>query len=280
MTINNWRRSVNQTTGTHTSTLLSTCINSKVKPYPAPIDVFYTETKDIISKFAPQDFLTCDWLGSYLSLGIFSSTENYFREIFSEIISICPCAQKTSASSPINLGSVIWHPVGDIARGAFEHLSFADSDMIFKSARNYIGIELKIPQFVKIFEEFDKICELRHGIVHSSRIIAGKNAIKLGLNSSKDKSYITIGYSELQDIMAACNNLVTTINTFLFEKISHRWAIDWRTFPSWSITDEHINFKKIWTIFYSSIDSGHGTIPSKLTLMKCKNMIKSEYGLA
>ncbi|MNC74242.1 hypothetical protein D3C75_1255610 [compost metagenome] len=80
--------------------------------------------------------------------------------------------------------------------------------------------------------------------------------------------------------MAVCNNLVTTINEFLFEKISHRWAIDWRTFPSWDITNEHANFKKIWKIFYSSIDGGHGTIPTSLTLMKCKNMIKSEYGIA
>lgn len=276
----NWRKSVNQVVGTHTLSLLNTCINCKEKMYLAPIDVFYKETKDIISKFSPQDFNNCEWLGSYLSLGVFSSTENYFREMFSEIMHLCPCAQKASANSQINLGSVIWHPDSDIPRGAFEHLSFADSETIFKSSRNYLGIELKTPQTKILFDDFDTICELRHGIVHSSRIIAGKNAIKLGINSSKKKSYINIGYAELQDIMTVCNNLVTTINSFLFEKVSHRWAIDWRGFPSWDRRNEHMRFKNLWNIFYSTTDGARGTIPTAITLMKCKNLIKSEYGLA
>lgn len=275
----NWKRSVNQSVGSVTSAIFTTCITCKQKSDEAPIDIFYKETREILSKFVPDDFTNCEWLGAYLSLGIFSSTENYFRELFSEVMHLCPCSQKASANCQISLGSVIWHPDSDFPRGAFEHLSFADSAVIIKSAKNYIDVDLKITKLNRLFSDFDNICELRHGIVHSSRIIAGKNAIKLGINSSLDKSYINIGYAELQDILLICNRLVTTVNTHLFEILCHRWAIHWRMLPSWNHRFEHAKFKKIWKLFYSIIDSSQSTIPVSISMMKCKNLVKAEYGV-
>lgn len=275
----NWKKSVNGSAGTITPTLLQSCIVHKARNGEAPIDTFYTETRAIQGKFRPENYEDCEWLGSYLSLGIFSSTENYFREIFSEILFLCPSSQKMAADAQINLGSLLWHPTTDYPRGAFENFSFADAKVIVSTAKKYIKVDLETPELKADLENYDNICELRHGIVHSSRIIAGKNAIKLGIDSSKNKSCIVIKYDELQEILAICNSLVSSVNTFLFERLCQRWATDWRRLPSWRREDEHNKFKKIWSILHSSIDARQQRIPTNISMRKCKNLVKATYNI-
>ena len=151
--------------------------------------------------------------------------------------------------------------------------------MIKTTSKKYIKVDLDIPELKAALENFDNICELRHGIVHSGRIIAGKNAIKLGIDSSRDKSCIVIKYSELQDILSICSSLVGSVNTYLFERLCLRWAIEWRRLPSWRPQDEHSKFKKIWELMHSTVDESQEMIPTNITMRKCKNLVKSTYGL-
>lgn len=275
----NWKKSVNGSAGTVTPTLMQTCIVHKQRTGESPIDTFYKETRAIQGKFRPEDYDGCEWLGSYISLGIFSATENYFRELFSEILFICPLSQKLAADAQINLGSLLWHPTTDYPRGAFENLSFADANTIKSTSKKYIKVDLDIPELRAALENFDNICELRHGIVHSGRIIAGKNAIKLGINSSREKSCIVIKYSELQDILSICSSLVGSVNTYLFERLCLRWAVDWRRLPSWRSEDENARFKKIWDLMHSNVDESQQMIPTSITMRRCKNLVKTTYGL-
>ncbi len=163
--------------------------------------------------------------------------------------------------------------------GAFEHISLASADNINNTAKKFIGIDLKSNGLGTILGEFDKICEMRHGIVHSGNVLAGKNGIKLKLQSTNDITKIDIGFAEFQEVMSICNALVVDSNKLLFVEISKRWATSWRNTPGWNNSEASLKFKKIWSVFYSDRDQQNGTIPENMTWIKCRNQIMREFNI-
>jgi len=177
------------------------------------------------------------------------------------------------------LGSVIWHPSNEIERGAFEHISLASADNINSTAKKFIGIDLKSNGLGTILEEFDKICELRHGIVHSGMVVAGKNGIKLKLQSTNDITKIDIDFDQFQEIMSICNALAVDSNKLFFAELAKRWATSWRNTPSWDSSEASLKFKSIWMVFFSPRDQQNGTIPENMTWIKCRNQVMREFNI-
>lgn len=239
------------------------------------IDRFYTDSRSIITLVLPGTNKT-EWLGSLALVALVSTTENYFRNILFELITLCPTTRKNAASNPINLGSAIWFKEKSLEKGAFEHYSFSESKKIIDATRKYIGLELKNTGLIPIIEEFNKICELRHAIVHSSRFLSGRNAINLEIPSSEKEVMIGVGYSEIQEAASICNTLIIAYNQLIFKEIAKRWVLNWRI-PNWTTKEENTSFKKTWDIFYSKIDKSDGTILEVGSWIKCKNLIKKEY---
>lgn len=272
-----WKNAVNQSFGT-----VRININNFVLGQPlvekSPIDIFYEKTRPVVTMASPTLFHNNDWIGAYLLIAIISETENYFRGILSKVIKICFISQKNAANHNINFGSVIWHPSDEVERGAFEGFSFASSDNIISNTKKYVGIDIK-NDLNDILGEFDKLCELRHGIVHAGRVLAGKNAIKLGLPSRNDNSMVIVQYPELQAAIDVCTTLVTSYNKHLFCAMAKRWAEDWRSMPAWSPSKENEYFKSIWKIFRSVNDETSGTITFPGTWIKCKNEVKKAFDI-
>lgn len=275
----NWENCVCQNVGSERIGNLNDYVSLYVVNDRSPIDQFYLEIQNIISLFPIEVWGTNYWVGSLASIAIVSSVENYFRQVFSKVLKICVDSQNLSSSNQISLGSVIWHPSNEIERGAFEHLSLASSEAIKKTANKFIGIDLKAKGLDTILTEFDKVCELRHGIVHSGREVAGKNGIKLMLDSTSSITKIEIDFDQFQEIMSVCNALVVATNKILFVEISRRWATTWRQTPSWNDSKKNLMFKKVWNTFYSLRDKENGTIPENLTLIKCRNQIAINFNI-
>lgn len=273
----NWKKLISQSVGQDQLGSLSSFVRDRSSSSNAPIDDFYNEVRTLLSLSTPS-MTSTDWQGSMYAVAIISSTENYFRSALGKMINICPQSKKNAAENNINFGSVLWHPNESIERGAFEHISFSESKKIIEITRKYIGVELNKSDLLPILNEFNKVCELRHGIVHSARILAGKNALILDLPSSDKDQFITIGYGQLQNIASICTTLVVSYNQHLFEAMVHRWATSWRN-PSWTSEIENESFKKIWSIFHSKVDKANNTIPESGSWIKCRNLIKMEYHL-
>ncbi len=274
-----WRNSINQPSGVERITNLNNYVSRISIPEESPIDQFYKETRDIISFATPQNINTSSTLGALSSVGVVSCCENYFRQIFSAILGVCSDAQKVAALQTVNMGSVIWHPNSEIARGAFEHTSLAGSENIYKTSEKYLGIKLKSLGLDAIFKEFDKVCEFRHGIVHSNRILAGKNGIKLQLASSEQLTRIEINFSKLQEILAVCQAMIISTNAKLFGVMCERWAKSWRLNPSWDASKEGEAFKQIWLLFHSNIDFNNNLTIEKYSWVKCRNEVKREFNI-
>lgn len=202
-----------------------------------------------------------------------SLTENYFREILAGIISICPKAKQKSASKSLNLATA-WIGFGEMEKGAFENTSFSDPKTVKKSLSELIGVNVSNSNQISTpLDEFGKLCELRHAIVHSAGLLAGKNAVKLELPNSRNSVKIKVGYSELQEAAEVCTSLVCAVNIELFINISTKWLNEWPRTPAYR--DQNVNalFKKVWELFYSIFDERNGLISDSLTQIKTRNQI-------
>lgn len=268
-----WRDSVSQTAPAATIADVQQYIALGAVAPESPLDAFYRASQDIV-KVATPAFLTANpAMGPLLLVGLVSVTENYFRDLFTKLIRLCPVARAKCADQSIQLGSVIWHGGLDAERGAFEHISFADAKRVVSTTEKFLDYKLKASS---ILAEFDKVCELRHGIVHSSAVLAGKNAIRLQIASAAGTLRIVVPFAQLQEAASVCTSLVVSINRELFVEMARRWAKEWPKRPSWDPAMSHSLFKSVWTIFHSAIDEANATIPSPMTLMRCKHRVSAD----
>jgi len=131
----------------------------------------------------------------------------------------------------------------------------------------------------ELLQEFGKICELRHGIVHSNSLLAGKNAIKLEIsnNAPNEALKITVGYEQLQECRLISTMLIASFNTEMFEEMAKRWAVDWPKLPSWDSETADALFEQIWLSFYSKVDEQNSSISTPLTMLQCQDRVKQEF---
>ena len=278
----NWREAVNQTINIAKIDDINQYVAPSSSPIDSPIDAFYATTQDILNVAKPDFLHQHPSMGTLLSVGLISASENYFRDLFARIIRICPIAQAASSKEAINLGSVIWHREGQVERGAFEHISFAEEGKIISTCRKFLKYDLKKRGITnELLQEFCKICELRHGIVHSNSFLAGKNAIKLEIpnNAPNQALKITVGYEQLQECGLISTMLTASFNKEMFEEMAKRWAVDWPKLLSWNSAEANALFEQIWTSFYSKTDEQNGSISTTLTMQQCKDRIEREFNL-
>lgn len=277
--MSDWRSCISQSVGSERISDIKDYVSTIGAIQRSPIDEFYHESKTILTLFPYEVWGSNSWTGSLASIAIVSTVENYYRQIFSYILKLCVDTKKNAASNNVNLGSVIWHPLSEVERGAFEHISLASSESINNISKKYVGIDLKKSGLGIILDEFDKVCELRHSIVHSGKVVAGKNGIKLQLKSSDSITKVDIGFEQFQKIMSVCNALVVDSNKTFFEVIVKRWATTWRSAPNWEASHESSKFKDIWNAFFSKRDEENGTISENMTWVKCKNRVAKEFNI-
>jgi len=246
----------------------------------APIDTYYAASIALL-KAADSAYLSAHpSIGPLALVGTVSATENYLRDVLARIIALCPIAQDAAASQSISLGTVIWHSGVLPERGAFEHLSFAGADNTRLTIRKFIGYELKKNGPTEaMLAEFDKVCELRHGIVHSGGIIAGKNALRLQLKRGACGLCTRVTFAELQECADVCTTFVVALNTELFACLAERWATAWRRRATWEPRRANSLFVELWRTFSSATDSRTGQIADPVSLVRCRNAVKQEYNV-
>lgn len=244
-------------------------------PLVSPIDNFYNERNQLLNAITPAYATSHPTVMPLILVGMISITENYFRELLAGIITLCPVAKEKSASKALNLAT-IWFGYSQMEKGAFENISFSDVDAVKKAFNSFIGYEIKASnQLAAPLDEFGKLCELRHAIVHSASMLAGKNAIKLQLPSSGNSVKVQVRFSELQETADICTSLVCAVNLELFKFISQRWLFDWPGTPAYMGQNMNQLFRQVWDLFYSNFDATNGLISVPLTYIKTRNLIIS-----
>lgn len=246
----------------------------------SPIDAFYTERNQILSLCNNVElFDENEVLGPLLYVGIISATENYVRDIFAECIKVCSICKREITEHAISVGSIIWQQGNFVEKGIFENISFSDGAQIKRELKKCLKIEVKKTGLLwSLLDEFDKLCQMRHAVVHSSRLLAGKNAVKISIPPSDTYVQVKVGYAEIQECASICTSLVCEINTFLFNEMARRWAVEWKKDDFWNEKEEKETFDDLWKAFCSIIDNEDPNFES-LSKTKCKNAIKKEFNI-
>lgn len=248
----------------------------------SPVDAFYRTSQEILRAATLQFITNHPAVAGLFLVGLVSATENYFRDVLSRVVTLCPVAQEAAASQQIALSSVIWHG-GDNApeRGALELKSLASAENLRKAFKDFAKLDGKWIEKAKTLngaiDEFDKVCEFRHNLVHSGAVLAGRNAVALQIRGPGRAMMVAPGYAEIQEVADVCTNLVISANTELFAVLAERWAGDWRKKPNWDPGAEHALFKEIWALFRSQRDDANNTIPERVSLIRARNAIRAEF---
>lgn len=240
----------------------------------SPIDRFYIGRDKILQACTPDFANDHPTVTPLLLVGLISLVENYYRDIISSLIKICPVSKEASAEKTINLASV-WFGSNNLEKGALENISFSDARNIQKNLKSIfnINIDRNSNQISAPLNEFTKLCELRHAIVHSSGELSGKNAVKLNLPNSQDPVQVITSYSDIQESAAICTSLVCASNLELFQLMAKRWLHSWPKMPGFDESNLNSTFNKMWKTFFSEIDKNNGLIASPLSMVKTRNRI-------
>lgn len=245
----------------------------------APIDMYRKAIFTILA-YGTSARLTADpFLGRLLVLGIVSASEAYFRAILSACIEMCPIAQTGAANKTINLGGLLWHGREGFSRSAFEHASFTSRKELNSAFSDFLSMPLDDRVFKSLLEEYEIVCQLRHGIVHGDGLLPGKNAVQLDIPRYGKPVRITVDYGRLQDIAAVATTLVATVNRVAFAKMCERWAVQWRRRADWDPAKADARFKAIWTTFHSVDNRRLRQGRSRITRGNCLAEIKTTYNL-
>lgn len=271
-----WRTASNVSSGqTRVQTIDHYLKNDALLPQ-APIDKYYAHRKKVITTATPEFLSQTPWLSGYLLVSLVSSTELYFRDIFSGVISHCSESQRLSAEKQFNMGSVLWHGTERYIRATFENFSLTETGKILSCSKEYLGFEIKkSSKTFSALEEFEKICNLRHGIVHSGAQLPGKNAVKLMAPRNSNLTTIEFGTIALHEAASVCTVLVESYNAELYEEMILRWATKWRQHPTWSTAKENKKLKDIIGLFFSL----ENPVENRPSFRELKNKIMDHYNL-
>lgn len=246
----------------------------------SPIDIFYKQQKEII-RFCTPDFMENNpTLAPLMFVGLVSNVESYFRGVFAHCIKLCPIARKKVSTKAMNLSS-LYFGYDFIELSAFENQSMSDYQVISKNAKAIfdINVNTSISSINSPLLEYQKLCELRHSIVHSNGLINSKNAIELDLPPTKNHYHVQLSFAEIQNAALICTSLICASNIEFFDKMVNRWAFEWRLLPEFNHSNRLDSFKKIWEIFISEIDSTNNSISKPSTIIKTKNKVEKEFNL-
>ncbi|MBB5047567.1 hypothetical protein HNR60_002324 [Rhodopseudomonas rhenobacensis] len=243
------------------------------------IDVFLRRVRETLSYGSSTTLISNDFIGRLLVLGVVAASEAYFREVLSQSMTLCPVARSAAAAKTINLGGLLWHGREGFSRSAFDNSSFSSAKELKSAAQEYIGFKLAESSFGALLQEFDKVCQIRHGIVHGDGVLPGKNAVQLDVPPQQTPVMIVVRFDQLQEVASVVTTLVVTFNRELFALMCQRWAIEWRKRDDWRPDLEGILFSRIWKVFLSEEERKVRKGKSKLTKQACMAATRNQFGI-
>ena len=237
-----------------TETFFDTCY---VEGDLSPIDNFFDNTKDLnilISTLAHIPSILQKKNFNLILLGQISAVESYLREIIRKLIIHDEESKKTSSGMQLSYGAALNYTFEILPEALMEQVSFASKKNIISTFRDFLNIKGHTPSEVSnALEEFEKICQLRHCVIHRFGKLGSNNALKLGIDVHAQclEKPLSLTESHLYDTYIICKNLVLVLNSYLFKSILQRTTII-DGFWTWDLRKDKRKFKKYYEIFKSN----------------------------
>lgn len=196
-------------------------------------------------------------LNNLVLLGFISAVESYLRSLTTRLVWIDPHVEKKVEDMKLSYGAARHHRSIELLAEAFlEDMTFISKEKIESLFRQILGLE-KIPERVQLMlREYERICQLRHCIVHRFGKLGTKNAINLGLKEHREllEKPIQITAAQLQDMALSLFMTVKTINNFVYDGVLKRQAklsTEW----TWDYAIDAARFRTYYEVFSTKLDA-------------------------
>jgi len=236
-----------------TETFFDTCY---VESDLSPIDNFFDNTKDLnilisVLSTIPSSLQKKNF--NLILLGQISAVESYLREIIRKLIIHDIESKQTSAGMQLSYGAALNYTLEILPEALMEQVSFASKKNIISTFKDFLNIKGHLPNEVsEALEEFEKICQLRHCVIHRFGKLGSNNALKLGIDVHAEclEKPLSLDESHLYDTYIICKNLVLVLNSYLFKSILQRTTVI-DGFWTWDLRKDKKKFREYYEIFKS-----------------------------
>lgn len=261
-------------TPSETETFFDTCY---VEGDLSPIDNFFDNIKDLnilISTLTniPSNLQKKNF--NLILLGQISAVESYLREIIRKLIINDEESKQKSSVMQLSYGAALKHTPEILPEALMEHVSFASKKNIESTFKEFLNLNIKGSPPIEIsnaLDEFEKICQLRHCVIHRFGKLGSNNALKLGIDVHAEclEKPLSLTETHLYDTYIICKNLVLVLNNYLFKSILQRTTlID--GFWTWDLRRDKRKFKRYYEIFKSieASETPEGTLQLAYTALR------------
>jgi hypothetical protein len=217
----------------------------------AAIDAFYLRSQKIlVDASRPSiDPLICSLIG----VGLIAAAEAYIRDIIVGMMKICPIARKRCKSEAITIGAFNYYGQDGIGFSLADSISFSNSSTISEKIKLLSGLKSKDSEPLTVaLEEFARICNIRHSIVHACGLVSHHHIEGAGINATDHPTYVSFDFNDIQVVSAVCHNLVRILNEELFQKSLKDWINEQELSGAW--TNDKMHFTGLVKLFVSKSD--------------------------
>lgn len=226
------------------------------EPDSSAIDTFIVKTRELNkligftkTKADPDDNSNTH-LFNLILLGYISAVESFFRKLLRQLITVDEASKKECETRTLTYGAAISYEREMLPESLLENCTFIARQTIKEALKNFLGLKNTFPREVDDnLEQYEKICQIRHCVVHRFGHLGSKNAIELGLKNHEKflNKPVKMSFDDLQEIFLICNNTVKAVNNYLFKEILLRAAHYWK----WNYDEDEMKFKEYFDIFFS-----------------------------
>ncbi|HXH78694.1 hypothetical protein [Nocardioides sp.] len=164
-------------------------------------------------------------VGQMLVASMVSSTENYYRTLFADLVHTCPWTARNVGNEPISFAAVQTFGTGKAGFGLVEGKLFSSRGVIAKEIKRFTRYQVQTTSTLgKAIAAFDSVCAIRHAAVHWSGRFDTRAHESLSVDIHRRGQHgLNLDIKSIQDGLAACDFLVRTSNQVLFDHTLNRW---------------------------------------------------------
>ncbi len=230
----------------------------------SPIDEFIGNT-DVLNTLASGTNGFTREFSTVLLLGYMSAVESFIRALIRELVNIDEVAQKCAEPKVIPFGAAISHERRLLAESLLEGVSFAGRKGVTDALKDFLGIKNIAEDMGTLFDEYEKICEIRHCCVHRFGKLGAKNAISLGLDAHKKhlEKPLSLDSALFQELALRLRTFAKSLNNVVCTRILDRMATNkddkgkaqYTEKWTWNEKQDRKRFRKYYRIFASKNDA-------------------------
>lgn len=203
---------------------------------------------------AGEDEVTVQ-LNNLVFLGYMSAVESYFRCLTRQLIWADDFTAEKVHDLKVSFGAARHADPKLLPEVLMEDMTFITLDSVKGLLNTVLGVG--IGGVSDVIAEYDKICQLRHCIVHRFGRLGSKNAAKLGLATHKTlfERRIKISSSQLEELAFSLLNFVRALNNHIYANVMERSAAgstEWQ----WDAELDSEFFNRLYSVFRKTTSPG------------------------